>query len=462
MNCNSTWSMPRYQPPVCKNAIYIKQIIPSSQSVYLNFSGGCSKTTAFYRQKGSEEAWRTKLCEDECVELDCLTEGLDYEFYLADGISESAVGYARTGFVPGTVVNYLHADDPKYSFSGQYLCTPSLLKHPDGYLLASMDVFGRKTPQNLTLIFRSDDNGAHWYHYSELFPCFWGTLFYHRGDVYMLAVSTEHGDLLIGRSTDGGKTFGTPTVLGRGSCHTEVPGWHKSGMPIIEHKGRLWTAIDYGAHKTGGYANSLLSVAVDADLLDAASWSITDLLCYNPLWQGAVKGDARGFLEGNAVVSPSGDLCNFLRYSTDKGTPNHGFAGVLKGTAEDPKKQLTFHKFVPFPGNLSKFDIRKDEKTGMYFAIVSRIYDGNNVRARNLLSLITSPDLEEWTVLCDLLDYSAHDAQYVGFQYVSFCFDGDDILYLSRSAFNGAKSYHDNNYVTFHKICNFRSLIGGK
>ena len=463
MICNGTWSTPRYRPAVhSKASIYIKQIIPHPDRIFLAFSGNEGKTVVHYREKGSDGAWASLVCDAESVVMDGLSEGLDYEFYLECKMGVSEIGYAKTGFVPGTVVNYLHPEDPKYSFSGQHLCTPSLLKHPDGYLLAAMDVFGRKTPQNLTLIFRSDDNGESWYHYSELFPCFWGTLFFHRGAVYMLAVSTEHGDLLIGRSDDGGKSFGVPTVLGRGSSRTEVPGWHKSGLPIVEHKGRLWIAVDYGAHKTGGYANCLLSVPVNAELLDAASWSITEPLCYEPTWQGAVTGDERGFLEGNAVVSPSGDICNFLRYSTDKGVPNYGLAGMLQGDAEAPERQLRFHKFVSFPGNLSKFDIRWDEASGHYFTIVSRVYDENNVKARNLLSLAASPDLEHWTVLCDLLDYSHTDAQYVGFQYVSFCFDGEDILYLSRTAFNGAKNYHDNNYITFHKICNFRSLIGGK
>lgn len=463
MNCSGKWSTPHYQPAVhSEAAVYIEQIIPYPHRIFLAFRGSEGETTVYYREKGSAGAWASARGESGHAVIDGLTEALDYEFYLKSKTGVSEVGYARTGAVPGTVVNYLHPEDPKYSFSGQHLCTPSLLRHPDGYLLASMDVFGRKTPQNLTLIFRSDDNGESWYHFSELFPCFWGTLFCHRGAVYMLAVSTEHGDLLIGRSDDGGKSFGVPTVLGRGSSRTEIPGWHKSALPVIAHKGRLWTAVDYGAHKTGGYANCLLSAPVDADLLDAASWSITEPLCFDPGWQGAVAGDERGFLEGNAVVSPSGDICNFLRYSTDKGIPNHGFAGILEGDIRQPEKQLRFRKFVPFPGNLSKFDIRWDEKSGQYFTIVSRIYDGNNVRARNLLSLAASPDLEHWTVLCDLLDYSHTDAQFVGFQYVSFCFDGEDILYLSRTAFNGARNYHDNNYITFHKIRNFRSLIGGK
>ena len=82
----------------------------------------------------------------------------------------------------GTVVNYLHPADDCYSFSGHALCSPSLVRHPDGYLLASMDAYSGDYPQNLTLIFRSDDDGKTWKYVSELFPCFWGKMFIHKGE----------------------------------------------------------------------------------------------------------------------------------------------------------------------------------------------------------------------------------------------------------------------------------------
>ena len=48
----------------------------------------------------------------------------------------------------------------------------------------------------------------------------------------------------------------------------------------------------------------------------------------------------------------------------------------------------------------------------------------------------------------------------LGFQYVSFEFDGGDIIYQSRTAFNGAHNFHDSNYATFHRIKDFRSPGG--
>jgi hypothetical protein len=69
-----------------------------------------------------------------------------------------------------------------------------------------------------------------------------------------------------------------------------------------------------------------------------------------------------------------------------------------------------------------------------------------------------SSDLENWELVCDLLDFRHCDIKDVGFQYVDFEIEGDDIIYLCRTALNGAHNYHDANYSTFHKINNFRDI----
>ena len=150
------WSHDRYRPAVhSDDVIYINRIIPCENSIALFWEHG-ETCKALFRKKGSEESW-TSLdgLNNKCL-ISELNVDTDYEFFVesANGL-KSEVGYARTGYVPGKVVNYLHPDDKKYSFSGNYLCSPCLLCHPDGYYLASMDLFANATPQNLTLIFRS-------------------------------------------------------------------------------------------------------------------------------------------------------------------------------------------------------------------------------------------------------------------------------------------------------------------
>lgn len=95
---------------------------------------------------------------------------------------------------------------------------------------------------------------------------------------------------------------------------------------------------------------------------------------------------------------------------------------------------------------------------GKYYTIANRIYDREKPGARNLLSLMTSENLNEWKTVCDLFDMRDADADKVAMQYIDFEFDGDDIIFLSGTALNNAKSFHDTNYSTFHRIKSFRSL----
>lgn len=464
MKSTGSWSTGYYHPLGDGDPLYITRIAPGKDRIRLEWLPDTSVTPpyrVFFRQRGDGD-WQSAPAGETGIDLEGLAEDCDYEFYVSDGHRNSQPGLARTGEVPGTVVNYLHPEDPKYAFSGQHLCSPSLLRLPDGTYLASCDLFDGGAPQNLTLIFRSQDGGRTWHHLTELFPCFWGTLFFHQNRVWMLATSTEYGDVLIGCSEDGGKTFCTPTVLGRGAAQRMNKGWHKSSNPVLLSGSRLWTSVDYGSHKKGGFMSTLLSAPADADLLDPASWVFTDPLPYSPAWTGAVAGDDRGFLEGNAVEAPDGTVCNLLRYSTDRGTPAYGKIPILTADAANPERQLQFRQFADFPGNLSKFDIKRDPVTGVYVSLCSRITDPEHPLARNVLALAVSEDLVHWRVACDVLDYAKEDPAMVGFQYVSLAFDGDDLIFLSRTAFNHAQNFHDNNYLTFHRIPAFRERFAPK
>ena len=217
MQGTSTWSYRPYRPPLTEvGDVYICRIAPAEQAVTLEWLPCGNSYTVFYKKRGDDCFIR--FCET--AETACTVTGLcidtDYELLVTCGEKKSRVRLARCGKAVGTVVNYLHPDDECYAFSGRYLCSPSLLRLPDGGLLASMDLYAPEHPQNLTLIFRSDDNGATWHYQSELMPCFWGKLFLHKGALYMLSCSTEYGDLLIGRSTDGGKSFSAPITLPAG------------------------------------------------------------------------------------------------------------------------------------------------------------------------------------------------------------------------------------------------------
>ena len=110
------------------------------------------------------------------------------------------------------------------------------------------------------------------------------------------------------------------------------------------------------------------------------------------------------------------------------------------------------------PKHYTKFMIKFDDVSGRYFSIISRRIDEPKT-ARNLLSLVSSANLSDWELVCDLIDRRNDDPKMVGFQYVDFEIEGDDIIYLCRTAMNNAKNYHDANYSTFHRIEKFRSLL---
>lgn len=457
MKGTSSWSYRPYRPPLYDAGdVYICRVAPGENEIRLEWLAYGSEYSVYFRVRGEGEfalAGKT----DECAyTISGLYTETDYEFFVQSEAGKSRIRLARTGKPLGTVVNYLHPDDEAYAFSGNYLCSPSLLAHPDGYLLASMDVFEGNSPQNLTLIFRSDDGGKSWRYLTELMPCFWGKLFLHRGEVYMLACSTEYGDLLIGKSCDGGQSFSAPTVLLRGANGKNgSSGVHKNPQNVVSFRGRLYTSLEWGAWANREYGHAAMVMSCDecADLLLPESWSFTEPVPFAHFAPELrdVKIPAMT-IEGAPTVSPEGRLLNIMRFS------KRGYALCYEVDTENAEAPLTYSHLMEFPANFSKFMIKYDSVSGYYYSIVCRLYEGSRDSARNYQTLMRSRDLRVWEDAAVLYDLRFTDANRVGLQYVDFSFDGDDIIYLCRTAWNGAASFHDSNYSTFHRIKNFRKL----
>ncbi|MBQ9133512.1 MAG: hypothetical protein IJX64_03160 [Clostridia bacterium] len=455
MRGKSTWSYTPYRPLLWDTGdIYICRIVPYENSIHFEWLDiGAEKYDIYFRVRGSEEFIYSGNTASNAFDIPDLSSDTDYEFYVCAGTAKSRIRLARCGESVGTVVQYLHPDDEAYAFSGRYLCSPSLVKHPDGYLLASMDLYAGSAPQNLTLIFRSDDNGETWHYVSELMPCFWGKMFLHKGELYMLSCSTEYGDLLIGKSTDGGKTFSAPVTLFRGlGGKAKSVGVHKNPQNVVVYNGRIYETLEWGSWGNTDYFHAAMVMSCDEndDLLVPENWHFTPPVKYDPTWIGAAPDGEKGNIEGTLCVAPDGNLYNFMRYQTAEKK-----ILVYRVHTDDPDAPLTYSHAVAFPANLSKFMIKYDEISQCYYSIASRRIDEPETR-RNLLSLLVSRDLENWTVACDLLDYRYADIEKVGFQYVDFVFDGENISYLCRTAINDAYNYHNSNYSTFHRILHFR------
>ena len=464
MKPHTSWGYEHYKPLFYASGdIYICRIAP--------FAGGFTFDTKEYPDTAFEVYLRKRSeTEFTCVgrmtgrtftvrELDDAT---DYAFYVCENGKKSRERLVRTGEGIGDshVINYLHPDDEIYAFSGRYLCSPSLVRHPDGFLLASMDLYQTRYPQNLTLIFRSDDDGVHWTHLAELFPCFWGKLFIHHGKLYMFGASTEYGDLQIGCSEDGGKTWSAPTVLFRGSGGKNgESGWQCNPEPVVEYQGRIWYTVEWGQWERGYHAPAVLSAPIDADLLNAESWTVTQPVKYDKSWKGLPPGDSTGNIEGTLTVFPDGKLYDVMRYDMTKTTPNGGMAIIYRVDTEHPEEPLTFVRTMDFYANYAKFEILHDKETGAYLTIASRFRDLAHAHCRNLLSLMYSYDMVTWHVACDIYDKSDEDPQKIGFQYVDYFMENEDILFQCRVGWYGAASFHDANYAVFDRIVNFRRLL---
>jgi len=367
-------------------------------------------------------------------------------------------GAQGTPPVPGAVIDHLA------SSSGQYIGSPGLAVLPGGDYVASHDFFGPKSTEHTradTAVFRSSDGGRTWKRIATVHGQFWSTLFTHRGALYLIGTGAHYGRAVIRRSTDGGKSWTEP-VDGHSGVLLEGKRYHCAPVPVLEHRGRLWRAME-DCRAPGGWGKCfrsfMLSVPVDADLLDAANWTASNRLAGRSEWLGGRFG---GWLEGNAVAAPDGQMVNLLRVHTD----DYPEAAAIVRINSDGKK-ATFDPesgFIAFPGGAKKFTVRRDARSGLYWSLANFVPSGEQgtkpSSARNTLALVRSPDLRHWEVRAVLMHHP--DPKHHGFQYADWLFDGEDIIAVVRTAYDdgqgGAHNSHDANYLAFLRVKDFREL----
>jgi len=347
--------------------------------------------------------------------------------------------------VPGIVIAHSPAS------SGRYIGSPSIAILPNGNYVASHDYFGPKathTKSPSSVVYLSKDKGLSWKKTADIKPLFWGKLFVHDSALYILGTRHEYGDVLIRRSLDDGKTWTVPDTPESGLLHTGR--YHCAPCRIMLHKGRLWRSFELAEGRRPNWAALVISAPVDSDLLDAKNWKFSNP--FKHTWSGSQ------WIEGNLAVTPQGKLLNILR-TNGKGDDRAAITHVA-----DDGMSLSHdleNDIINFPGGGVKFTIRYDEQTSRYWSIVSK--QTNPKAYRNVLVLTSSTDLIRWQVKSPLLNY--HHVKKYAWQYIDWQFDDDDIIFVSRTAFDdglgGAQSAHNANYFTFHKITDFRHRKAG-
>lgn len=455
------WNYPVYEllndPDYGKPTPVITRLAPYRDRVEIGWKNRSGNPLWLVWQTADGALQKCRV-EGEKMVLDGLKCGEEYTLWLEDDKEKQSSKKRRIccADVPGAVVNYLHPEDSVYAFSGHSLCSPSIMKLPSGALLVSMDIYQNLGGQNLTKIFRSEDGGRSFTFVTDLMPCFWGKLFWHREALYMLAVTTEYGNLVIGKSLDEGKNWTPPVTLFTGNGNRFQPGPHKAPTNLLEENGRLWTAIDYGTWEQGGHSSGVLSIDSNADLMRPENWSLSGFFTYSDKLPGAPDHSCRKTLEGNMVKAPDGTLFNMLRFQCE---PDYDKAILLQVDTRRPEAAPSFYKILDFYGGLSKFWIEYDAVSGYYISLGNRVTNPKSPMQRNVLSLSKSKDLYHWEMVGDILNYAEEDSQKVGVQYPDAVIDGENLLFVSRTSMAGAANFHDSNYITLHRVPDFRKLL---
>jgi hypothetical protein len=285
--------------------------------------------------------------------------------------------------------------------SGVYLGSPSLTLDEEGGIVVSHDLFGPGCPRDRfgreysSRILRSDDDGETWTNLADIPGAFWSTIFSHRGSLYLLGCSAHYGDIAIRRSDDGGGTWTDPVdedsgLLYRGGDGVDPPNYHCAPVPVVEHRGRLWRAFeDDTPHGWPNFLSTAISSDAGSDLLKASSWKMTNKLPYDPETDPPEFGHEHvGWLEGNVVQSPGGDIWNLLRVNSVPVANRAALAKVSRDGSE-----LTFDPgrgFIDFPGGMSKFQVRLDPGSGRYIALANEMFNPPNPWQRNVLAIARS------------------------------------------------------------------------
>ncbi|MBE6644841.1 MAG: exo-alpha-sialidase [Ruminococcaceae bacterium] len=400
---------------------------------------------------------------DSVVRIEGLEKGVTYEIALwrEDMSASSVTRLVRTGATFGTVVNYNHPKDSKmYDISGQFLGAPSILKLPSGKLLCCMEVHGDFS-ELVSLIFESLDGGLSWHYVTDLAPCHMPKLFWHKDKLYCIAAGP--GDIVIGCSEDEGRNWSTPERIVVGLRNDDYR-CHKGACPIVVHNGRLYTTFEYGSWKGWNYGYSLISIDLNDDLMVAENWIYTDLAFVDRSKEGMPKAPAVTTVECNAVVLPDDTVGIITRLDPKEPIEYYSNKAMIsRQNPNDPEGALEFDRIVDMPcGIRNKFCVRKVPNSSYYIATCNENTE-DYTWGRGILTLAVSEDLVNWRVAKRIVDVRRDtrygDMKMVAYSDSDFDFDGDDLIVVTRTADNEPSNHHDNNYVNFFRVENYRQYL---
>ncbi|CAF5027945.1 unnamed protein product [Rotaria sp. Silwood1] len=385
-----------------------------------------------------------------------------------------------------------------------YLGSPSIIRLSSGRLVASHDFFGSGysfQPRNVS-VYISDNNGETWSFISYIKHSYWTTLAVYNDIIYAIGTDSDsNANIIIHRSNDYGLSWNyngsdDGIILFHGSFAT-------GPTPIVIANQVIYRAIEYWPAPSRwptDFQAAIISCNLskssefieDDPIMSPNNWQLTSPLVFNKEWipKSFPYLNSPGYLEGNVVIVPKPSskeirILNIIRFNS---IPLSNLAIILE--LNQTTNILSFVSIIKFPGGMTKFTIRYDPISQAYFSLVNPVTQNFNPSQRNILSLSYTKDLihlNNWTIAADHLLYddtgfTMNDSlRYTGFHYVDWQFDqlssssslssikssciewncdgGPHIIYLIRTSYRGANSFHNSNRITYKTLKYYRKLI---
>ncbi len=412
-------------------------------------------------------------------------------------------------------VTVFESPEPQHIFPR----SPGLARLESGRLVASFDLGGPgmkdwPEPKGIryghpvqTKAYTSDDGGVSWTHRVDV-PFMMARPFAAGKALYLLGLA---GDLMIVRSDDEGATWSEPHAL------TEGEDWTAAPCNVITANGCVYLVMmkrpypHKGIWPVSVQAPILMRGRIGDDLTRRESWTFASTLVFRdcvtpadldgfgvPFFEShfdAVTFPAPGramapigWLESNVVRihdpdhlwhDPAGKTFHLWMRAHTGGT---GYACIAKvveqGERPGAGEMITQLQkapsgktmlYTPCPGGQMKFHVLYDDVTEKFWLLSTQATDSmlrpermpedrynlpNNERRR--LQLHFSGNMIDW---CFAGLVAAGSVEIASRHYAAMVIDDDDLAILSRSGDQRARSPHDGNIVTFHRVKKFRELI---
>lgn len=328
-----------------------------------------------------------------------------------------------------------------YDAHSLFLGSPGLILLDETLYLISYDWHIRgvaRDHQLCTAISLSHDRGQTWIPTAFIEGIHFASPVLIGDEVYLFGCDF-YGNLLACRSADRGRNWSAFKTL---SAATPERQWRCSPMAVVFDGKKIRFVLE--AHlppfKWGEEFRPTVAMASIADdLLEPASWSFSNSIPFD------FRAPGLSWLEGSILR----DKIILRRHCNGYDT-----GSLLDYDPTGNRISVPDDHAIAMPGGCTKFDVKFDGKTKLYWAVVNPVE--RPVGFRNRLALAVSRDLRHWEIRSVIAQH--WDAMRYGFHYASWQFDGDDLVLAGRLAWNTTRNGHDSSHIVFKRVGNFRCL----